>query len=352
MMDEAYALLADLEGPDAASAAAATGRKRRLQRQRHEAAMLTREQAVAKADAHLQAEGSSLVADFDSALPNPKQHLWIVSYIDPRHPEEQLDGGGLVVPTNGDVYTISSGGSPEEMLGVEFPETPDTLLPEGWYEQLSHVYEEPWWDELMTFVGTDRIHHQVYPAPSDTFAALEFTPHADVRVVILGQDPYHGAGQADGLAFSVGYDAPLKPAGRRIRQLLCRDLGVHMTDLPPHGNLAGWARQGVLMLNTALTVRAGDPAGREHSRRWQPFTDAVIRAVNAKADRVVFMLWGNKAHNKERLITGEHHVVIKTAHPTHRPGVSVPFLDTHPFTEANVALKAAGPKTIAWERTG
>lgn len=200
--------------------------------------MLTRTEAVAKADAHLRAEGSPWVADFESALPNPSQDLWIVSYIDPKHPDLPLDGGGLIVPSDGEVYDVSSAGQRTEMIGAERPESPDTELPSGWYDQLAHVYEQPWWDELMTFVGEDRVRQKVYPDPSATFAALEHTPLDDVRVVILGQDPYHGPGQADGLAFSLHPDARLQPAARKIRQLLCNDLGIEHDDLPAHGNLA------------------------------------------------------------------------------------------------------------------
>jgi uracil-DNA glycosylase len=311
--------------------------------------MLSRDEAITKANAYLQAEGSQLIAHFESALPNPLQRLWIVSYIDPTHPDQQLDGGGLVVPTDGEVYEISSAPGGEELLGAQVPETPDRVLPDGWHDALSHVYGEPWWDELMTFVGADRAHHAVYPAPADTFAALERTPLRDVRAVILGQDPYHGEGQADGLAFSVHPDAKHRPAGRKIRQLLCNDLGLQDSDLPPHGNLAGWAMQGVLLLNTALTVRGADPAGRDHMRRWQPFADAVIAAINSKPEPVVFMLWGGKAQAKSSLITGRHHSIVEAAHPTHWSNVTEQFIESKAFTRANAAL--AGPP-IAWERTG
>jgi uracil-DNA glycosylase len=178
------------------------------------------------------------------------------------------------------------------------------------------------------------------------FRAFELTPYAKVRVVILGQDPYHGEGQAHGLAFSVA-QGKLPPSLRKIRKELERDPDV----APPEGgNLEGWARQGVLLLNTVLTVRAGSP-NSHRARGWEDFTDAVISAVNKKSDRVVFLLWGAAAQKKAGLVTNETHRVIRTAHPAARASAHNPLVTSGSFSCANKALVEAGRTEIKWDRS-
>lgn len=160
-VDEAYMLLADLEGPAEAEAMAAIGRRRR---------MISRAEAIERANAHLQQEGSSCVAHSDSALPNPLQGLWIVGYRDPQRPDVVLDGGGLVVSSDGPVYGISSVPGQRELIGVEVPEDrEDAPLPDDWADRLSAEYSKDYWDRLMRFIGSERIAHDVYPPPSRTF---------------------------------------------------------------------------------------------------------------------------------------------------------------------------------------
>lgn len=167
-----------------------------------------------------------------------------------------------------------------------------------------------------------------------------------MRVVILGQDPYHGEGQAHGLAFSVE-QGKLTPSLRKIPKELERDPEVAP---PDGGNLEGWARQGVLLLNTVLTVRAGAPnSHRAHG--WEDFTDAVISAVNKKSDRVVFLLWGGAAQKKARLVTNESHRVIRAAHPAARASAHNPLVTSGSFSCANKALIEAGRAGIKWDRS-
>lgn len=180
----------------------------------------------------------------------------------------------------------------------------------------------------------------MYPPPDQVFKAFELTQHAETKVVILGQDPYPGAGQAHGLAFSVPCGAPKPPSLNRILQELKKDLAV---PTPGHGNLEAWARRGVLLLNTTLTVRAGDP-GSHWGKGWETFTDEVIRCVDAKTDRVVFLLWGEKARRKCALIDTSRHTTICSSHPRSAKG----FSGSKPFSRANAALIAAGREAIDW----
>lgn len=200
--------------------------------------------------------------------------------------------------------------------------------------------------QLTEFVDQERKAGPVYPAAEKVFRAFELTPYAKVRVVILGQDPYHGEGQAHGLAFSVA-QGKLPPSLRKIRKELERDPVV----APPEGgNLEGWARQGVLLLNAVLTVRAGAP-NSHRARGWEDFTDAVISAVNEKSDRVVFLLWGAAAQKKAGLVTNETHGVIRAAHPAARASAHNPLVTSGSFSCANKALVEAGRTGIKWDRS-
>lgn len=208
---------------------------------------------------------------------------------------------------------------------------------------LREEFAKPYWSVLMKFVADERASVEVFPPADEVFAALHLTALADVKVVILGQDPYHGPGQAHGLCFSVRPGVRVPPSLQNIHKELHDDLGV---DIPAHGNLEAWARQGVLLLNTTLTVRAHDAAS--HQRQgWETFTDRVIEVVNTKEDRVVFILWGAAARRKRSMIDLDRHVVIESPHPSplsaHRG-----FFGTRPFSRANEALAAAGRRPIDW----
>ena len=183
----------------------------------------------------------------------------------------------------------------------------------------------------------------MYPPHDEVFRALHLTPYADTRVFILGQDPYHGPGQANGLAFSVADGVRIPPSLQNIHKELESDLGLAR---PSHGNLERWAANGVLLLNATLTVRGGNAASHQ-KRGWETFTDRVIAAVNAKPERVVFILWGNSARKKKTLIDRNRHVVIESPHPSplsaHRG-----FFGSKPFSKANDALVAAGRTPVDW----
>jgi uracil-DNA glycosylase len=212
-----------------------------------------------------------------------------------------------------------------------------------WNPILRAELEQPYFADLRAFVDGERRQHQVFPPAEDVFAALHLTPYADVKVLILGQDPYHGPGQAHGLCFSVRPGVEVPPSLVNIYKELETDLGLPR---PDHGNLDAWARQGVLLLNATLTVRARQAASHQ-GRGWETFTDAVIRAVDAKPERVVFILWGSSARRKKVLVDRSKHVVIESPHPSplsaHRG-----FLGSRPFSRANAALVAAGRTPVDW----
>ena len=212
-----------------------------------------------------------------------------------------------------------------------------------WNPILSNELAKPYWAELQEFVQAERTQHDVFPPPDEVFAALHFTPYADVKVLILGQDPYHGPGQAHGLCFSVRHGVRVPPSLVNIYKELEADLGL---SAPAHGNLEAWARQGVLMLNASLTVRAHNAASHQ-GKGWETFTDEVIRAVNDKNDRVVFLLWGASARKKKSFVDTSRHVVIESPHPSplsaHRG-----FLGSRPFSRANEALVSVGREPVDW----
>ena len=181
-----------------------------------------------------------------------------------------------------------------------------------WNPVLREELSKPYWGELQAFVEGERSRYEVYPPREQVFAALHQTPYAEVKVVILGQDPYHGPGQAHGLCFSVQRGVAPPPSLRNIFTELREDLGI---EPPRHGCLDAWTRQGVLLLNTTLTVRRGKAASHQ-GRGWETFTDRVIRAVSDKPERVVFILWGAAARRKAALVDRDRHVVIESAHPS------------------------------------
>ena len=202
---------------------------------------------------------------------------------------------------------------------------------------------QPYWAELQAFVREERSQHQVFPPHDEVFAALHRTPFASVKVLILGQDPYHGPGQAHGLCFSVKRPVPPPPSLGNIFKELKSDLDI---DAPKHGDLSAWAEQGVLLLNAVLTVRA-HAAASHANKGWETFTDQVIRAVSAKPDAVVFLLWGSYARKKKALIDTSRHVIIESAHPSPLSAHNG-FLGSKPFSQTNAALEAAGRTAVDW----
>ena len=211
-----------------------------------------------------------------------------------------------------------------------------------WNPLLRTEFDQPYWAELQAFVQQERASQTIFPDHDDVFAALHLTPYADTRVVILGQDPYHGPGQAHGLSFSVRPGIDIPPSLRNIYKELADDLGISP---PTHGFLESWARNGVLLLNTALTVRAHN-AGSHRGKGWETFTDRVIQVVSDKPESVVFVLWGNNARAKKPLIADHHHV-IESPHPSPL-SASRGFFGSKPFSRANAALIAAGRDPVDW----
>lgn len=216
-------------------------------------------------------------------------------------------------------------------------------MPTDWNPILRDQFDEPYWRNLQAFVAQERQHHQVHPPHEDVFAALHLTRYADTKVMILGQDPYHGPGQAHGLCFSVRHGVRVPPSLRNIQNELRDDLGI---EPPGHGNLEAWARRGVLLLNTTLTVRTGR-AGSHHGHGWETFTDRVISAVNDKPHRVVFILWGSSARRKATLVDVTRHTIVQSAHPSPL-SAHQGFIGSRPFSRTNTALVEAALDPVDW----
>jgi uracil-DNA glycosylase len=223
------------------------------------------------------------------------------------------------------------------------------LLGTDWEPLFRQEFEKPYWAKLKEFVAEERSRYSVYPPHDEVFTALLITPYAETKVVILGQDPYHGDGQAHGLAFSVRRGVRVPPLLVNIHRELYDDLGLR---IPDHGNLEPWAGRGVLLLNATLTVRAGEPRSHRH-KGWETFTDEVVRVVAAKTDPVVFILWGRDARGKKALVEASRHALIESSHPSPQSARRgpIPFLGSKPFSQANCALLAAGRKEVDWRLT-
>ncbi|HEY7272621.1 MAG TPA: uracil-DNA glycosylase [Actinoplanes sp.] len=217
------------------------------------------------------------------------------------------------------------------------------LLPPQWRAVLEPLLDPAATAALSAFVAAEYAGHTVYPPIEDLFAAYRLCPPDRTRVLILGQDPYHGPGQAHGLSFSVRAGVRIPPSLRNVFTELSEDLGVPP---PATGDLTGWARQGVLLLNAVLTVRAAAAASHA-GKGWEAFTDASIRALNAADQRVVFLLWGGYARRKAGLITNPVHVVLEAGHPS--PLNTRGFRGARPFSAANKALADAGRPVIDWD---
>ena len=216
-------------------------------------------------------------------------------------------------------------------------------LPGCWERWCCEQFAEPYFSDLVDFVAAERKAGDVFPPAEDVFNAFRYTPLDEVRVVILGQDPYHDNDQAHGLCFSVRPEIKPPPSLVNIYKELHSDLDL---PIPSHGCLTSWAKQGILMLNTVLTVRAHE-ANSHRKQGWEVFTDAVIRRVNEKTDSVVFVLWGKPAQTKRGLIDESRHSVIESAHPSPlsaRRG----FIASRPFSSINELLRDGGFDEIDW----
>ena len=219
----------------------------------------------------------------------------------------------------------------------------EVRIESSWKSALAEEFGKPYFESLVRFLHKEKSDGQkIYPPGSQIFRAFDLTPVNELKVVILGQDPYHGPGQAHGLSFSVSAGVPAPPSLKNIFKEIESDLGVKMSGYP---DLEKWARQGVLLLNAVLTVRAGVAAS--HSKiGWEEFTDAVIRYISDNCEGVVFLLWGNFARSKSVLIDSSRHHVLEAAHPS--PLARGAFFGCRHFSQANALLKAQGKSPIDW----
>ncbi|MBN7801380.1 uracil-DNA glycosylase [Algoriphagus aestuariicola] len=219
----------------------------------------------------------------------------------------------------------------------------DVKIEESWRNSLNHVFEQDFFKRLVGFVRYEYQNQDVFPPGKEIFNAFQHCPLEAVKIVILGQDPYHGPGQAHGLSFSVKAGVPFPPSLLNILKEIKTDIG---TDMPADGDLTRWADQGVFLLNATLTVRAGQ-AGSHQNQGWEQFTDEVIRVISSSRENVVFMLWGAYAQKKADLIDSKKHLILKAPHPSplsaHRG-----FLGCRHFSKANSYLTEKGIAPIRW----
>ena len=218
-------------------------------------------------------------------------------------------------------------------------------LGNDWDVLLKEEFEKEYYLQLREFLKTEYFTRTVYPPMHDIFNALKYTSYSNTRVVILGQDPYHGKGQAHGLCFSVKEGTPPPPSLKNIFKELKNELDISE---PPTGELTGWAKQGVLLLNTTLTVREATPQSHK-GKGWEILTDRIIELINEKSTPVVFMLWGSNARAKKSLITNPKHLVLECAHPSPLSAYNGFFGCGH-FSKANAFLSNAGEPTIDWSK--
>ncbi|MBX2977878.1 MAG: uracil-DNA glycosylase [Flavobacteriales bacterium] len=214
---------------------------------------------------------------------------------------------------------------------------------EGWYEVLAEQFGAPYFQQLKQFLEAERSTQQVFPKGREIFQAFKLTPFQQVRIVLLGQDPYHGPGQAHGLCFSVPQGVPAPPSLQNMFKELERDLGLPR---PVHGDLSHWARQGVLMLNATLTVRAHE-AGSHQGQGWERFTDAAIQQLSEYRTGVIFLLWGRFAQQKADLIDQRKHYVLTAPHPSPL-SAHKGFIGCGHFSAVNELLLAQGNSPIDW----
>lgn len=219
----------------------------------------------------------------------------------------------------------------------------DVQIADSWKKHLAAEFEKPYFKALREFVRDEYTHKVIYPHPKNMFRAFELCPFEKVKVVILGQDPYHGKGQANGLCFAVNEGVTLPPSLQNIFKEIESDLGRPAVRT---GDLERWAQQGVLLLNATLTVRASQP-GSHQNKGWEEFTDAVVKALSEQREHLVFMLWGNYAKNKGAHIDRTKHCVLESAHPSPFSAHSGFFGNKH-FSKANAYLTEHGQTPIEW----
>jgi len=218
------------------------------------------------------------------------------------------------------------------------------MIGNKWDEILEDEFEKKYFKELMEFIDNEYKTKTIYPYFPNVFNALKYTDYDDVKVVIIGQDPYHGMGEAHGLSFSVLEGVTKPPSLRNIFKELKDDLGI---EEPKYGNLESWTREGVMLLNAVLTVEKDKPASHQ-GKGWETFTDEVIKKINDKNEPVVFLLWGSFAKGKRELITNPIHCIIESAHPSPFSAYKG-FFGTKPFSKTNEFLKKNNIKEINWE---
>lgn len=220
----------------------------------------------------------------------------------------------------------------------------DVKIEQSWKDALTDEFGKPYFVSLVRFLHDEKAAgKRIFPPGSQIFRAFELTPLDKVKVVILGQDPYHGFGQAHGLSFSVPDGVPAPPSLKNIFREIETDLGIRMSGYP---NLENWARQGVLMLNAVLTVRSGEAAS--HSKvGWEQFTDAVIRCISDRCEGVVFLLWGSFARSKRELVDTSRHYVLEAAHPS--PLARGAFFGCRHFSRTNQILSSQGKAPVDWQ---
>ncbi|QUW21105.1 uracil-DNA glycosylase [Sporosarcina sp. Marseille-Q4063] len=220
------------------------------------------------------------------------------------------------------------------------------IFENDWDEVLHEEFTKPYYAKLRQFLIKEYADETIYPQQNDLWTAFKLTPFNNVKVVILGQDPYHGAGQAHGLSFSVKPDVKIPPSLRNMYKELAEDIGC---PIPKNGTLTGWAKQGVLMLNTVLTVREG-AAHSHRNKGWEVFTDEVIRKLSNREKPVVFILWGRPAQEKRKLIDVSEHAIIESFHPSPL-SASRGFFGSKPYSKVNTVLKAWNEEPISWCQT-
>jgi len=219
----------------------------------------------------------------------------------------------------------------------------EVKIEESWKNKLSDEFEKPYFKALASFVKDEYSKQTVYPPGKEIFNAFAHCPFWQVKVVIIGQDPYHGPGQANGLCFSVKEGIRMPPSLVNIFKEIVGDLGK---EIPPSGNLERWAGQGVLLLNATLTVRANSP-GSHQNKGWETFTDEVIKVVSGEKENIVFILWGAYAQRKGAVIDKSKHMVLESAHPSPF-SADKGFFGSKPFSKTNAYLKSKGLKEVDW----
>ncbi|MEQ8476541.1 uracil-DNA glycosylase [Fulvivirga sp.] len=219
----------------------------------------------------------------------------------------------------------------------------DVKIADSWKDKLNGEFEKAYFKNLVSFIKEEYKSHTIFPPGKQIFSAFDHCGFEDVKVVIIGQDPYHGPGQGNGLCFSVNDGVRKPPSLINIFKEIRNDLG---TEIPESGNLERWADQGVLLLNATLTVRANSP-GSHQKKGWEQFTDAVIKLLSDKKEHLVFILWGAYAQKKGEVIDAQKHMIIKSAHPSPF-AADRGFFGSKPFSRTNDYLKSKGLDTISW----